>query len=213
MKALKWQLMQSKLSVLMPSDGLVLNFFREWGHSHRGGGQKFHWGRPRPGPPWNRPWIRHSFTFIWLQLDQCFWRGYPGRVLSRVGYPDIRQSFDLWHDFFAGNWRVTRKSQSSCNCDLRPLLYLIFDTRNKTENKIEGNEMVNRTSPCECFYLYKPRPPLTVTDETLNQSHHEQQTCPTPHCRVLPPGYDPTAIDRPVRKFSDDDFKPFSVIL
>ena len=33
--------MQSKLSVLMPSDGLVLNFFREWGHSHRGEGRNF----------------------------------------------------------------------------------------------------------------------------------------------------------------------------
>ena len=50
MKALKWQLMQSKLSVLA-SGGRILNFF-----GATGGGAEISLGAAAPWLPWNRPW-------------------------------------------------------------------------------------------------------------------------------------------------------------
>jgi len=49
-KALKGQLMQSKLSVLMPSIKLSRTF---WGS----GGAEISLGAAAPWPPWNRPWL------------------------------------------------------------------------------------------------------------------------------------------------------------
>ena len=54
MKALKWQLMQSKLSENFGKWRPYVELFL----GATGGGQKFHGGPqpPSPLPPWNRPW-------------------------------------------------------------------------------------------------------------------------------------------------------------